>query len=92
MYRITSNTFQYLPNDSVPRESRGTVNRTGSCLLGFWTSTVVHAILWEEPQATRVIFTSSNPWTKAGFLLTVVVPLPCWPWSLSPQAYTWNAK
>lgn len=79
-----------LPKERVPRGSLGTGNKTGSRLLGLWTSTVVHAILWEEPQATRVIFTSSRPWTKAGFLLTVVVPLPCWPWSLSPHAYTWN--
>lgn len=54
------------------------------------TSTVVQATLWEEPQATRVIFCPSRPWTSVGFLLTVVVPFPCWPWSLSPHAYTYT--
>lgn len=49
-------------------------------------STVVQATLCEDPQATRVIFWPSRPCTRVGFLFTVVVPLPCWPWSLSPQA------
>jgi hypothetical protein len=42
----------------------------------------------ELPQATLLTCTSSNPCTSAGFLFTIVDPLPCWPWSLSPQAYT----
>ena len=51
-------------------------------------SVVAHAMLCDEPQATRVMRTPSSPCTRAGFLLTVVVPSPCWPWSLSPHANT----
>ncbi|KAG7276316.1 hypothetical protein CRUP_015639 [Coryphaenoides rupestris] len=70
------------------RESLAVWKRTGSWTEGVVTSTVVQATLWEEPQATRVIFWPSRPCTRVGLRFTVVVPLPCCPWSLSPHAYT----
>lgn len=81
---------QGLPRYDAPRESLAVWKRTGSWTEGVVTSTVVQATLWDEPHATRVIFCPSRPWTRVGFLLTVVVPFPCCPWSLSPHAYTWQ--
>ena len=81
-----------LPSSVAPRGSLGVVKRTGSCMDGMAVSVVAHAILCDEPHATRVMRTPSSPCTRAGFLLTVVVPSPCCPWSLSPQANTYDKK
>lgn len=102
-YLITSETYSQvkavgqmqeyiiiLPNTVAPSGSRDVEKRTGSCVVGVDRSVVAQAILCDDPHATRVILYPSRPCTRAGFLLTVVVPLPCWPWSLSPHAYTCN--
>lgn len=47
-----------------------------------------HAKLWDDPQATRWTREPSVPSNLLGVLHTTVDPVPCWPWSLSPQAKT----
>lgn len=78
--------LSYNPKIDDPSGSLATGNITGSTFETVCVSWSVQAMEWELPQATRFMWTSSSPWTKAGFRLTRVVPLPCWPWSLSPQA------
>ena len=82
----------YIPSRVICKNyvpTLGLLNRTGSWALLVWLSWVVQQMEWEEPQATRLTLTPSSPCTRAGFRLTLVPPLPCWPWSLSPQANTW---
>jgi len=76
----------------APSGSFDETKRTGSCMLGSCVLKVVHAMEWEDPQATRFTCTSSKPCTGAGLRFTMVVPLPCCPWSLSPHAYTWLCR
>jgi hypothetical protein len=78
-----------LPSVDAPSGSFDETKRTGSCMLGSCVLKVVHAMEWEDPHATRFTCTSSRPCTGAGLRLTMVVPLPCCPWSLSPHAYTY---
>ena len=61
----------------VPSGSLDAANSTGSCAFVTWLSCVVQQMEWELPQATRDTFTPSRPCTSAGFLFTMVVPLPC---------------
>ena len=80
--------LSYKPNREAPRGSFVTRNTTGSCLETVCMSCRTQATEWELPQATLLIATPSKPCTRAGRRFTVVDPLPCWPWSLSPHAYT----
>lgn len=66
-----------LPSSVAPSGSLEAENRTGSCVVGVDKSVVAQAMLCDEPQATLVILYPSMQCTRAGFLLTVVVPLPC---------------
>lgn len=75
-----------LPRQFEPSASSVTGKGTGSWLIGIWVPTSDHAMLWDEPQATRVTLISSRPMARCGRRLTEVVPLPCCPWSLSPHA------
>ena len=53
------------------------VNMTGSVTAGKGGSGTVHAMLCDDPHATRATLTPSNPQTRAGLRLTRVVPFPC---------------
>lgn len=78
-----------LPSVDAPRGSFEETKSTGSCMLGSCMLNVVQAMEWDDPHATRFTCTSSKPCTGAGLRFTMVVPLPCCPWSLSPHAYTY---
>jgi hypothetical protein len=81
-----------LPSVDAPSGSFEETKSTGSCMLGSCMLNVVQAMEWEDPQATRFTCTSSKPCTGAGLRFTMVVPLPCCPWSLSPHANTYVMK
>jgi len=90
--KMRGKTQMLLPSVDAPSGSFDETKRTGSCMLGSCVLKVVHAMEWEDPHATRFTCTSSKPCTGAGLRFTMVVPLPCCPWSLSPHAYTYITR
>ena len=74
---------------AIPKGSCEVWKDTGVNSGGVEGVELARAIQWEEPQAI-LLMRSWRPDTRCGFLFTVTVPLPSWPCSLSPQAYTWG--